>query len=685
MQSRTDNFIDVKTLDAGLHLLKDTTSAPIGSFRILRNCRVTDRGGISPRLGTLLLGASESGGAAMSIFNFRKSYDQDEFLVKTFDDKVKVYSRNQAAAGWFTLKSGFTSGKEFGFASSLVNRDLEDYMAFCNRYEPYQRWQGSVTVLNGALVGGETTIPVESTLTEEVFESKSSSASSATTLDVTGSPWAASQWVGMYVRITSGIHNGKIRLISASTTGQITFDTLGSDPVNPTFEIRKIAFPATGTIIINGTTVAYSAIPTDSSFTTSAFGGTAADGAALALVPTEYPAAPRGNRLANYLSRMIVGNVRSALARNSGGVLSGFASAGSYFVSKLLDAFDFGFSGTRVAGEGDIISTPYGGGDITDVVTQEDTAYALKPRYIESVQYSQDANDLANRVPLKSGVGSVGRVIKGSDDVYFVTVDKRFTSLGRVQSKDITPQTENISLPIKRLMDSLSFEVGRGIEDEDRIYLPASTAESETNDILLVWNKKGMRCEGYYEIGTNGLEQFDGGLYYASSSSPDVFLMNEGHADVQGDTRLPISFEAASNFMNFTASHAHTQAVNCVYFEGYITPGSEVTFEMWRDLQSGSFLSFTFDGTEDQFLDGATLDGFLGDQPLGLKPIGSLSAADEDGRVHFQFRVYFPFQYGDHISVGWRGEFADGDVEILRFGLGLKETPTLRASRVKTA
>lgn len=685
MPSRSDNFIDVDNLDQGLRLYEDTTSAPRGTFRVLRNCRVTDRGGISPRLGTVLLGDSESGGATKSLFNFRKSYDKDEFLVKTFDDKVKVWSRNHPELGWFLLKSGFTSGKDFGFMSSLVNRDLEDYMAFCNRFDPYQRWQGSVTKLDGALAGGETTVNVDSTLTDEVFESKTASGSSATTLTISPAAWAASQWVGLYVRITSGVHAGKVRLISATTTTQITFATLGSDPGACTFEIRKLAFPASGTLVIGGTEVAYSAVPTDASFTTSAFSGTAADDSAVTIAPTPYPAAPRGNRLANLLSRAVVGNVRSALARDTGGALSGFASAGSYFVSKLLDAFDFGFSGTRAAGEGDIVSTPYGGGDITDVVTQEDQAYVFKPRYIEAVQYSQDANDLANREPLKSGAGSVGRVIKGADDAFFVTADKKFTSIGRVRAKDITPQTENIGLPVKRLMDALTFTEGRGIEDGDLLYLPAKTADSEQNDVILVWNKEGMRCEGYYEIGTNGLEQFDGRLYACDSTSPDVYLLNEGHADVVGDERYPISFEAASNFMNLTASHAHTQALNCLYFEGYIIPGSEVTFEAWRDTQSGSFLSFTFDGTEESFTDGALLDGFLGDQPLGLKPLGSISEADEDGRVHFQFRVYFPFQYGDHFSVGWKGEFADGDVEVLRYGLGLKESPTLRAARVKTA
>lgn len=690
MAKVTDVYVDYDNFKLGIHALDDTTKAPFGSARTMRNMRVTDRKGIAPRMGSTLLGSfNSSSSPTKGFYNFRKSYDADEFLIKAYDDEVEVYSKNHSSAGWWRLKSGFTvptttNSAEFGFVSSLVNTSNEDYVVFCNRYEPYQRWQGAVTLLNGALAGGEAALTVDSVLTEEIFESKTASASSATTLDISPAAWAASQWVGMYVYITSGVHSGKIRLISANTTTQITFATLGSDPGSCTFQIRKAAFPATGTLIYGGTTIAYTAIPTATTFTvSSAHAGS--DNAAVALVPTEYAGAPRGNRLTNYLARVIVGNVRSALARDSGGALSGFASAGSYFVSKLADPFDFSFTATRVAGEGDIIATPYGGGDITDVAHQEDTAYVFKKRYIEAVKYSQDANDLATRTPLKAEVGSVGPVIKGSDDIYFITDDKKFTSLGRVASKDVLPQTDNIGINIKRILDDYVFGEGRGIEDTDRVYIPCKSSSTETyNDIVLVYNKQNRSFEGVWDIHANYFSRFNGELYFAESNTPNIYQMNTGHADVVGSDRYPISAEYASNYMNLTASHGNAQSLHSLYFEGYIKGGSEITFKAWKDFAANPFLEFDFDGSETAFQDDEELPGFLGGTPFGLRPMGSISDADEEGWSHFYFRVYFPFQYGNHFSVGFSSAGVDIDYEITRFGLGLGQTVSVDTSRIKS-
>lgn len=686
MASNKQIYIDYEAFKKGLYALDDTTRAPFGTARIMENMRVTELGGIGPRLGTELLGTFNSAtNAGGGLYNFRKAVDQDEFLLKAYDDEMEVYSKNHSSSDWWRLKSGFTSGKEFGFVTSLVNTDNQDYVVFCNRYDPYQRWSGAVTLLNGALAGGETTITVDSTLTDEVFYSGTATSNAATTLDVSSAPWAASQWVNFYVRITSGVHTGLVRLISATTTTQITFATLGSAPGNCTFEIRMLAFPASGTLIVGGATLAYSAVPTDTTFTTSAAAATA-DNSVVSLVPTEYLAAPRGNRLTNFLGRIIVGNVRSALARDSGGTLSGFASAGSYFVSKLLNPFDFGFTATRVAGEGDIIATPYGGGDITDVSVQEDTAYVFKKRYIESVKYSQDSNDLAVRTPLKAEVGAVGPVIKGSDDIYFMTDDKKFTSLGRVASKDVLPQTDNIGFKIQRLLNAYTFGDGRGIEDVDRIYYPCKSASTQTaNDLVLVYNKVNQSFEGTWNIPARFFARFNSKTYFIESVTPNVFELNTGHADVVGATRYAIIAQYASHFLNLTPSHGNVQALNSLYFEGYIDGTTEVTFKAWKDFSDVAFLEFTFTGNESSFLDGAELAAFLGGVPFAFHPIGGLDGdEDADGRRHFFFHVYFPYQYGNHFSVGFNSSAADDNYELTRIGLGLAESVSTDVSRVKS-
>ncbi len=682
--SRREVYIDFENFALGLWSLQDTTKAPFGSARTMTNMQVTDRGGIAPRPGTVLLGTKNTTPSpTRGLYNFRKSFDQDQFLIKAYDDELEVYSLNHSAAGWWRLKNGFTADKEFGFVSSLVNNDSQDKCIFCNRYEPYQTWIGAVTLLDGALVGGETTIVVDSVLTEEVFYSGTATSNSATTIDVSTAPWAADQFVNMYVHILAGAESGKIRLITANTTSQITFDTLGGGPGNVAFEIRLNAFPATGTLIVGGNTLAYTAIPTATSFTTSAAVATA-DNAAVSLVPTEYKEAPRGNRLTNYLGRIVVGNVRSAIARGSGGARQGYASGGSYFVSKINTPTDFSYAATRVAGEGDIIGTPYGGGEITDVVAQEDTAYVLKPRYIESVKYSQDANDLAVREPLKAEVGAITPTIKGSDDVYFISNDNKLTSIGRTLAKDIKPQTTNMGFKIKRLLDSYTFDFGRGIEYKDLVFIPAkSDSSSSYNDLLVVYSKTTDSFWGIWDIPANFLEQFNNKLYYGDSVLPNIYEMFNGTSDVDGADRYAIGAQYATQFMNLTPSDGSLQAINGMYYEGYINGDTVITFKVWKDFENEPFLQFDFSGTETEFQSGEALTAFLGGTPISLRPHGALSVADTEGRRHFYFRIYFPFQYGYHFSLGLESSGTDFDYEVTRMGMLLKTTVTSDATKIK--
>lgn len=674
-------YVDVENLKKGLYALEDTTKAPLGSFRVMQNAQVTDRGGISPRFGTEILGTvNASDKPVKSLYTYNRSFGTDQLILKAYDDEVEILSKNNESAGWNRLKNGFTDS-DFGYVTSLVNNDSQDYVVFCNRYEAYQRWSGAVTLLNGALAGAETAVTVDSVLTDEIFYSGTASANSATTIDIATAGWAASQWIGFYVHI---VGTKKVRLITANTSTQITFSTLGAGPGNVAFEIRRLAFPLTGSIIYNGTPIAYTGIDISTAFTV-ASAHAAADNTLVTLVPTEYLDAPRGNRLTNLESRIIVGNVRSAMARDSGGALGGYASAGSYFVSRKNNPVDFTYAATRLAGDADIQSTPYGGGDITDVSIQEDAAYIFKRNYIEAVKYSQDENDFAVRIPLKSGIGSVGKIIKGQDDVYFITADNEFTSIGRVETKDILPQTKNLGNSIKRLIESYDFTgVGRGKEYKGKVYIPGKSSSDATyNDVVLIYNKQNKAFEGVWDLAINEMADFGNDVIAGNSNSANVIKLFTGTSDVVGTDRLPIYSNCESNFMNLTASKATLQALNAVYFEGYITPGTTITFKVYKDFETTPFLKFDFSGNESGLLDGSITGAFLGQEPISFNPIGAFSDLDAEGRFHFKFRVYIPFVYANYYSVGWESTGTDIDYEILRYSLGLKEDVSVDTDSIK--
>lgn len=677
---------DMENFNAGLVLLNDDSTAPVGSARSMTNIFITDRGGIAPRPGTMMLGTRDvSTDRGRGFFVFKKSFGAIEIPMRAQGTRLEVYDTQH---GWFLLKNSFTFDQEFGFVSNLVNTDNADFVYFSNRYEPFQRWSGQIANITAALAGGETTIPVDSTLEDDIFfegvaTDEDGPAPTATKIhvqhDPNPAPWVASQWVNFYVYITSGAQAGQVRKITANTNHEIDFDALpGAPAVGDTFEIRMTKFDLNfgDTFIYNETEITVTDVPSATELTVASAHAAPID-TAVTQSPQVFLDAPRGNRIDTLLGRTVVGRVRSGLSRDAGGALQGSNSAGSVWVSRLNDPKDFTYDATRVAGQGDLLSTPYGGGDITDIAVQEEVVYIYKESYIEAVQYSQDINDFAVRTPLKPGAGSINKVIKGHDDHFFMTVDKQFTSLGRVENKDITVQTMNIGLPIRRLLQEYEFNQFNGYEYRNRILFSArSSTETANNDVTVVWNKRTETFEGVWNIAAHAFDEYGDQLYFQEANGPNVWQMfEERKADIDDTDELPIASVWQSNFFNLLPIKGNYQTVQSLAFEGYIAANTTFTISLFKDFADEASIEFDFGGLDDEeFLTGSQLASFLGSNPLGLVPIGVLGGVGLDGRRRFSFMVYFPYEYGQYFSLGFQSSGIDQDWEIIRASLGLGET-----------
>ena len=686
--AQLDSIVDLADFSKGYWSGVDTTKAPFGSFRVMRNAQITDRGGIAPRPGTELLGKKNTSSSPITgFYSYKRSFEENELLIKAYDDELEFYSKNNPTLGWNRLKDAFTVGKEFGFVHSLFNTGNENYLIGSNQYQPFFSWTGATTTLTTTLVGAEAALTVASTLIADVYEQATATANTTTVLTVATANWAANQWNGFYVLITAGAQAGQVRLITATSATTITFTALGGAPGNVAFEIRRLLFPVTGTLIYNGTQITYTNIPTSTTITV-ASAHAATTGTIVTPAIVSYNQNPRGNRFTNYLGRIIVGNVRSALARDSGGTLQGYASGGSYFVSKVNTPLDFTYTATRVAGEGDIQSVPYGGGNINDVLAQEDATYVFKRDYIESISYTQDVNDLAKRDPIKTGIGSVGKVTQGTNDVYFFTEGKQLTSLGRVKQKDLKPQSLNIGNKISRWLNvSDPSTVGRGLQVDSKVYFPLKSASTATsNDTLLVYNEDTNSFEGIWDIGAFGLTELNGSYYYGESSGANVYKMFTTRlADVEGTEAYGYTFEAKTHFFNLTPSKAYQQSVHGLVVEGYIRNNTEGIFTLYSDFNEDASVTFTLASSDAGILDGADSNVYFGDVPLGINAYTiDSSDVDNDGRRHFTARVYFPYQYGNYFSVGIKTSGVDQDLEVTRFGVMLSEETGIKTSNIKS-
>lgn len=680
---QSDNF------KKGLQVLEDDSKAPFGSARKMLNCIITDRGGIAPRPGTKLLGTHNSSNSAIrGLYNFRKSRGDDDLLTKFYDDEMEFF--HPTLKKWARVKDGFTADKVFDYTYTLVNTDNDDFMYFCNAYEEFQRWRGAFSKTTSALTGSETEIPVTSILTSQILLSETATSNSATTLTLSTATWATDMWKNFYIYIPS---TGKVRLITGNNGTILTFETLGSGPGNIAFQIRQLAFPSTGTIIYNGTTIDYTKPDVYNELPVASAHATAID-TPVALVPTTYTEAPKGNRIDTLRGRVYVGKVKSGVSRDSSGDVQGSSQASGVFVSDLLDPTDFTFSASRVAGEGDIIDVVYGGGEINDVAAFEDEVAIYKQDYIELVKYTEDVNDTAIRTPLKPGYGSISRIIQGADDHYFMTPDKIYTSLGRVRTKDIKPQTENLAHSIKRLLDKYNNDNFNGIEFNNRIISSHKSSSTVTeNDIMLVYNKTTKSFEGIWSLGANNFDTFKlstddaAKLVYGEANGANIWNMFEDRkVDFRSSSEvLPYSAVWEGNFFNVLPLKSNIQAVNSIALEGYISANTTFTYKLYKDFETDSSLSFDFGGTEEDFLEGTDdLGKFFSSHPFATTPTGTIGEEESDGRRRFSFTVYFPYIYGQYLSPSISSSGKDMDWEIIRMSYGLKESVSTKINNIKT-
>lgn len=670
---KKDQFLVIKDFSVGWQSRLDASRIPLGGAQKSLDIALTDRGGISPRPGEILIGSNNTTSAGVkSIFSFKKT-DGTSILIKTYSDKIEYYHPD--VADWELLKDGYTTGKIFGFKEHNINTDQVDLVYFGNGFEPYSRWNGWYSQLNGALVGGETAVVVDSVLTTNVHYSGTASSSSTTTIDISSSDWAADIWNdNFYVRITSGAKSGFISKITDGTATQITFNTITGLSGTPTFEIRQLSVPASGTLVYNNQTVAYTGVPQDDRFAVaSAHAG--ADNAGITVSPIEYTDNPKGNLFETLNEDMYVGGDPAA--------------GNTVYRSATADATDFSFSGSRAATEGDILWFPYGGSKVSDIRAQENALYVFKPNSIEAVTYSQDSNDVSQFEPITQGVGrgTEGRTWKMDDDIAFGTSDNRITTLGRVISRDIRPQITDIAYPIRRSVKDYNFDAIVGTEFINKAFVGIKSSNTvSVNDSILVYNKDYKAWEGKWKINAGSLGVHDSGVYYGDSFTPNVYQFNTGINKVKGSSTFPISCEWVSGFINKRGSGFYLNEVSCLAVEGYITAGTTINFDLYKDFAFTPFKSMALTGTDTDYQDNVPTFHLLGTDETGADPLGSnfiLGEEDDEGRRHFIVCFYFPITQLEYIAIGVGSSGKNQNWEVNALGINVEETAFENLSKIK--
>lgn len=659
------------------HITKlDPTDLPLGAAQSGQNVMLTDDNKIASSLGAELFGAANTDATPVVSAHTFKRADGTEIPLRTASTVVEYY--HEGTAAWENLASSFTTGRLFGWETynEALSNDggrIGSYVYGCNNLEPYFRWSGAYTMLNGALAGGEATITVDSVLEDKVFYSGTASAVSTTTVDISPAEWGTDLWNSFYVLITSGASAGRIEKITATTTTRITFNTLSGLSGTPTFQIRLPKFPDSGTIRIGTTDVTYSSMEMSTTFNTCSNTPAASDNAAVCQAITKYATAPRGDILRSLNERMYVA------ARDKSSV----------FTSAVGDATSFTFSSPRAAGEGDLIDFVEGGGALTGMGVHEDTMHILKPNVIKQLDFTQDANDLANTSPVITSpqVGPLYPlgVFNVDNALFFAAGNGGIKTVERIESIDFQ-QTKQLSDPIRPTVNDADFSTAAGIFFGERAYIAAKeTSSSAFNDIVFVYNYQKKAWE-LPRVGLNisCFFIYNNELYGGSSLNKEVFKLETGHSIVRSTTKYPIKASWTSGSHTFENPFGMMRA-NSLYVEGYLTANTELTVTLSYEYRGvGQQISGTISGTDDDYLLEIPSDAGLGLIPLG---VGSLGAGSETPDNLLKFRVYFTFSEvpAYEIAVTFESDGEDQNWEVLRYGFNNIPAPLLVGIKQKKA
>lgn len=365
-------------------------------------------------------------------------------------------------------------------------------------------------------------------------------------------------------------------------------------------------------------------------------------------------------------------------------VFVGALNSSAVYVSKINSYTDYSFSTPRQAGEGALLIL-------------DDNVVAFKPQ--ENFMYVSAGQDLwynvnfslqtstvgvtyeqVNALLLKNGrrqaTFSQAFVSHMKNNIIVVTRETTVDTLGRVLNIQGTPQTSNLSDPIKLDIDQYDFTDGSIAYW--RYYILVAVPK---NGVVLIYN---LATNGWEAPQTLPISRFyivDGELYGHSYSTFESYQLFTGYADrvYPGFTGFPIQAIWTFAYQNYGSRFSLKKATKA-YFEGYVNSNTMVTAAITYELDGCKTVkTFQLNGDDNQFvcigseITGSGGTGSLGKLPLGKQKLGGgLSSSSIQG-LPPKFRWFPTFSNTDFfecsISLSVLG--VDNRMELLAFGLAV--------------
>ncbi len=334
------------------------------------------------------------------------------------------------------------------------------------------------------------------------------------------------------------------------------------------------------------------------------------------------------------------------------------------YVSKVNDYTNYTFSSPRLVGEGALLTLD---GTAVALVVQEESMYisAGKDQWYKSdfVLSSDNTKEsiIIKRLKTTSQEAAQSQAMVGKikNSVVYISNEPTLDTLGRIENIDDT-QTKSLSDPIKTDFDNYDFTNAHIRYFKNNLYI-ALPAES----LVLIYNIARAFWETPQILPVRRLAVIGGELYGHSSAVPETYKLFDGNTD----NEAPITSRMVFSYLNY-GKRANLKDFTEFYTEGYISSNTIATLVLRYEYQgSTSVKEYDINGDDETILFSNDLDGSLGKESLGKKPLGSIGE-DIDEELPPKFRIIHTMPQEDfyEIQVEYKTDGEDQRFEVLAFG-----------------
>lgn len=288
------------------------------------------------------------------------------------------------------------------------------------------------------------------------------------------------------------------------------------------------------------------------------------------------------------------------------------------------------------------------------------------------VTYEQVNAELLKNGRQQGAISQAG-VSHMKNNIIVITNEPTIDMVGRMENYYGTPQTENLSDPIKIDVDSYDFT------DSSIFYwryyiLVAVPVEG----LVLMYNLSTNSWESPQELPVSRFYIVDGDLYGHNYSTLESYHLFTGYADrvYDGFEGFPIQFNAVFSYQNYGARFLYKKA-NALYVEGYINANTTLNTTITYELDGcATTKTFEIDGSDPQVVCISETHGSLGKDSIGKVKIGGTLTSNLTG-LPPKFRAIPTFNNTDFFecSISFSILGTDQRCELLAFGLNASQSP----------